>query len=334
MVDLKKKSLSLLARVRESLFQLENVVLHRHGRHVTSFTLPEYLHSEGFARYREFERCADFALAAYQDDAQADAQSASTSAAGWEPVTWPELTQLLPTGRWNLPGLKVQAWHHAESHTAVIAFRGTRVTSPADWYANLRWITCFIPWVNDHYVQVRYLIPSLVAHLKSLDPQVNIIATGHSLGGGLAQHAAYSSPDIQLVHAFAPSPVTGFYSVDRARRERSRIGTLIIRSFEHGEVLAYLRFLLRRLVRLSEIDPEVVELRFNCSHWLAVSEHSMHNMHSYLRRHYLDAVNAGLPIEPGDSTTSETRDDTQPSMARARQNRAKSAKLDAALTDG
>jgi hypothetical protein len=38
-----------------------------------------------------------------------------------------------------------------------------------------------------------------------------IIVTDHSLGGGLAQHAAYGDKRITYVYAFDPSPVTGYF---------------------------------------------------------------------------------------------------------------------------
>ncbi len=100
----------------------------------------------------------------------------------------------------------------------------------------------------------------------------------------------FSSQAIDLVHAFAPSPVNGLSSIEPKISDRNRRGKLIVRSFEHGEIFAYLRFLLRRLVSLRESDPTAIELRFNCSSLLADSEHSMEHMAVYLRERFLEAA--------------------------------------------
>ena len=55
-----------------------------------------------------------------------------------------------------------------------------------------------------------------------------ITAVGHSLGGGLAQLAAYSDPRIRRVYAFDPSMVTGYYSVDPLHRDQN------VKGFAHG----------------------------------------------------------------------------------------------------
>lgn len=87
-----------------------------------------------------------------------------------------------------------------------------------------------------------------------------IISAGHSLGGGLAQQAAYSCERIKRVFAFAPSPVTGFYSVKRRERRENKKGIHISRIFEHEEVLAYFRFALRNPLQLRPSDPRITEV--------------------------------------------------------------------------
>lgn len=142
-----------------------------------------------------------------------------------------------------------------------ISFRGTDFKEPGDWYSNLRFVTRFNPGTWDQYQQTRDLIPVLVRKLKlEYGDDVQIITTGHSLGGGLAQHAAYSSKDIKLVYAFATSPITGATSLD------SRVSTddvEIYRPYEAGEALSILRWGSRRLISLPQENPKVTEVRFN-----------------------------------------------------------------------
>jgi len=288
------RSLGYLARLREVFLQSKNVVLRRHGRRVTSHELPAYLMSQEFTAYRELQGCADCSLAVYASEADKSNPAARIGAesSDWERVEWRDWQEHLPSRGRNLPGLHFGIWYERASNTVIVAFRGTRFTSFADWYANLRWITRFVPGVNDHYVQAGALVGPMVAHLKDQYQATSVITTGHSLGGGIAQHVAYLSPDIGLVHAFASTPVTGFHSIEPDIREHNSKGLLIVRSFEHGEILAYLRFFLRRLVSLSEENPRIIELRFNCSSLLAISEHSMKNMATYLRQRFQEAVKA------------------------------------------
>lgn len=102
-----------------------------------------------------------------------------------------------------------------------------------------------------------------MARAKARDPQATFVAVGHSLGGGLAQQAAYAHLDIRTVYAFDPSPVTGFRSVAKATREANSQGLTIYRAFEHGEILAYARYLLKIARALSEANPRIIEARFN-----------------------------------------------------------------------
>ena len=77
----------------------------------------------------------------------------------------------------------------------VIAFRGTSNTP--DWlYGNLWWFTRF--FIKDNqYSRSTKLLEAVLKQLnedaqRAGKPSPKIVATGHSLGGGLAQHALYN----------------------------------------------------------------------------------------------------------------------------------------------
>lgn len=164
----------------------------------------------------------------------------------------------------KIPGLRYTVWVEgspAQHRRVAIIFRGTDFRQAGDWYTNLRWVTRFVPFTWDQYQQTRDLIAPLVQALQmKYGDDVQIIAAGHSLGGGLAQHAAYSSASIQQVYAFASSPVTGSSSLDW-RIDRSDV--YILRIYESGEILSLLRWLQRRFLPLSRANPQISEARFN-----------------------------------------------------------------------
>lgn len=185
-----------------------------------------------------------------------------------------------PEGQWFVPGLEYEVWgpiNGTEEKEVVIVFRGTDFTTFGDWYSNLRWLTRFIPLTWDQYDQVRDVTLALVESIKDqFGSDVRIIATGHSLGGGLAQQAGYMSADIDKVYAFAPSPVTGFYSVAREDRKKNKQGMDIYRIYEHGEVLAYLRLIMKMVYPVKKVDPKITEVRYDVmSEGHIIKQHGM-----------------------------------------------------------
>lgn len=171
----------------------------------------------------------------------------------------------------------------------VIIFEGTNFSELPDWTANLRWFTRFIPGFSDQYTFVadkvsreffehirsdpaRYRVSEADANLRNSDNvMIKIVSTGHSLGGGLAQHFAYTvkqvsgnatGPKVSEVFAFDPSPVTGWSTADDPPRTYNASGLRINRVFEHGEILAYIRFLTSRFAISSE-NPAIWEYRYN-----------------------------------------------------------------------
>ncbi len=174
-------------------------------------------------------------------------------------------------------GLYLEVWEkEAGALTEVaIVFRGTN--DAKDWWSNARWITRFIPVGWDQYTVVRAAIEGLVARARARHTTpIRVVAVGHSLGGGLAQQAAYAHDGIKLVYAFDPSPVTGYHSVPSQARRMNQTGIEIFRIYEKGEILAFLRGPLRRWVLpLSAKDPAITEIRFNLLQGLSIQEHSM-----------------------------------------------------------
>ncbi len=171
--------------------------------------------------------------------------------------------------------LRVEVWTKIEPPSIAVAFGGTVFTSGKDWKSNLRW---FLPKHKDEYSQIVDVFgPAFVAefclntsdskwaHLKS----ATLYSTGHSLGGGLAQQFAYSLPTksgerrVAQVFAFDPSPVTGFYSVEKALRNINKATLRIDRIYERGEILAILRSLTSILVKPSAINPLIRGVRYS-----------------------------------------------------------------------
>jgi hypothetical protein len=142
---------------------------------------------------------------------------------------------------------------------AILVFRGT--DAKIDWYSNLRWLTFWIPRVEDQYEQTQKVVPEIVAALKSrYGSDVQIVATGHSLGGGLAQLAGYvACNDIKTVYAFDPSPVTKHKA--RKTCTNGLAADNVYRIYEDNEVLAYARLGLRFTIGLTPENPRITEVK-------------------------------------------------------------------------
>jgi pimeloyl-ACP methyl ester carboxylesterase len=187
-----------------------------------------------------------------------------------------------PKGR-VLDGLGVQVWTRGRPDgrfcpEIAIAFRGTDPREADDWYSNFRAVTRILH-LYDQYEQVQDHIKGILDRFERLPchrPSTRIVAVGHSLGGGLAQQAAYKDRRIRRVYAFDPSFVTGYYDLDPAKRQANEKGLRIERVYEHGEVLAYPRLVLRNLYPPSPCDPQIRNIRFNLRHGgTIISQHSL-----------------------------------------------------------
>lgn len=187
-------------------------------------------------------------------------------------------------------GMHVEVWENlVDDPQIVVVFEGTVFTSRDHWKANLRWFLRFLPKYEDHYTIASKAIGSAVHKVISGSPErytfdsnssslklsdgrnVRIIATGHSLGGGLAQQFSYSflqtadpptGPKVDEVFAFDPSPVTGWFSTQNPPRDYNAKHLRINRIFEHGEVLAYLRIFTSNIY-LRKANPAIWIYRYN-----------------------------------------------------------------------
>jgi len=178
-----------------------------------------------------------------------------------------------------LPGLGLHIWRRRGDtcSEAVIAFRGTDGASLPDWMSNLRW---FLRLFNfyDQYDQVADGMQVLFNTHRELRDCANVTTVGHSLGGGLAQKAAYVHGKVRRVFAFDPSFVTGYYDIERGQREANQTGLKIERIYEHGEVLAYLRLPLRFVYPPSTVNPQIREMRFNLTKGNIITQHKLNGL--------------------------------------------------------
>jgi pimeloyl-ACP methyl ester carboxylesterase len=175
-----------------------------------------------------------------------------------------------PKGR-ILDGLGVQVWTRGRPVSPfcseiVLAFRGTDRKQTDDWLSNIRWVTRGLH-LYDQYEQVQDHVGPIVERVKRYrcyrEGRTEIVAVGHSLGGGLAQQAAYRNKGVRRVFAFDPSFVTGYFDLDPDDRVRNSKGLRIERIYEHGEILAYPRLLLRNIYPPAACDPQIRHIRFN-----------------------------------------------------------------------
>lgn len=221
------------------------------------------------------------------------------STPAWTPV---ENVPRLPAvrGRLETPDLTYRVWVNttASPAAAMIVFRGTYL--PLDWYSNLRWVTAAIPRVEDHYDQTIKIMPDVVRHIRSTyGPETVIFAAGHSLGGGLAQTAAYTTcGDITTVFAFDSSPVTKHRARNRCASGKS--AETFYRVFERSEVLSYARFWIRLALGLRQENPHFTEIKVSLLNAFGIRAHSMRRLAVELDRGITQSAGAGdVAIQTG-----------------------------------
>jgi hypothetical protein len=158
-------------------------------------------------------------------------------------------------------GLEYHVWQRGCGEAA-IAFRGTDANEIGDWLSNLRWFIARP--LFDQYDQVQKAVPDIIRTIyrTGCKPSI-IVATGHSLGGGLAQHAGFADRRIDYVYAFDPSPVTAFFAVPFPERSAATERLGVDRIYESGEILSLPRYLASGVFPSSQCRPRVRIVRFS-----------------------------------------------------------------------
>jgi hypothetical protein len=238
------------------------------------------------------------------------------SKAGWKEIKDPQ---------WARPcedntGLFYRVWvREAETREVVIAFRGT--WGMKDWlYGNLHWVTRFLP-MEDQFSQARIAAQKVLDRFPAQGGKpTRFYTTGHSLGGGLAQHILYTYPQqvIQAV-AFDPSSVTGFADQTPANRASGcdcgsdvlKGEPRIYRVYDAYEVLANLR-----IFHKTFLPPErhIQEVRFPNA-----ASHSMKGLAEYFVKHAASTMQYSVPWFTGKGNHTPTQSCTVAFSAGQRQ---------------
>ena len=212
---------------------------------------------------------------------------------------------------------RVQVWENSKLKTVVVSFGGTDGRNILDWLSNLRW---FLPEREDEYAIVSKRVSAAFFEefkRRAKSPEgaylreFTLHATGHSLGGGLAQQFAYSLPvdpehvvpRVTHVYAFDASPVTGHSGVDEQTRTANARDMEIDRIYERGEFLAAARASTSWVLVPSKINPRVSTTRYMLfwkSPFEFVSSHSMPQLACHLQNSKNRPPPVATPVGPSD----------------------------------
>lgn len=152
---------------------------------------------------------------------------------------------------------------HGRCREAVIAFRGTKGTF-GSVLSNFPIVHSV--WSGNYYYQVGTNINDWVEELQKtrcVGPGTKFIAVGHSLGGGLALHAAYKNSRIGKVYTFNTSPVTAWKQISWDRDSENMKGLEIDHVVVKGEGVALIRAMFDWENGLHICDPQERTIKFD-----------------------------------------------------------------------
>ncbi len=164
--------------------------------------------------------------------------------------------------KWLVGGLKYSVWKNVSKKIVVIVFRGTE--GVIDFHSNLHWLFKYFDFAFDQYEQLPVILDKIISPYKV--EKYKFYTAGHSLGGGLAQHAVYQSSDVSKAFVFDSSPITGWTDLSTKKQIENAIDSQIYRVHEHGEILEFFRYLIKggdMFYPGSNQNPYIKEYQFN-----------------------------------------------------------------------
>ncbi len=149
-------------------------------------------------------------------------------------------------------GLRFDVYHRREpgSLSVMVAYSGSETYDLGDWHANLAWFTAWLP-IQNQYDDARdgFRDVRAEAYAAAGSDTVSFYATGHSLGGGIAQHIAYAFPCVS-------APIfNASFVVLKYRLDQPFTGVPIVHIHEDLEPITRLR-------RLLFVDRETAFYRY------------------------------------------------------------------------
>lgn len=237
-------------------------------------------------------------------------------ASGWEERTDKDIPRTDIRGKRQTPHLTYRLWVSTDPNTPRVAmwvFRGTHIR--ADYISNFRWLTFWLGY-EDHYEQTARITKEMVDWIhREYGAGTIIFTAGHSLGGGLAQTAAYKAcGDIRTVFAFDPTPIT-HHTVRCGMDARPKN---FYRVFEQSEILSYFRFPFRKVLGLQEQSPRITEVKVHLFNGIFVKGHNMAQLASELAKGLNSTEPATCPTDSPTHSSSACTSPARPSPDRGR----------------
>lgn len=193
----------------------------------------------------------------YYRDGTEVGPSCSERTGGADLATTAFLGQPRPEGRWeraaNQQGLSFCLDHPSGLYyetfvfrtragrvtEAVIVFRGTEGADLRDWGSNLSAFAGLEP--PQYRAALDALEPVMDALQRGQYVGAAVYVAGHSLGGGLAQQAAYRFDAVRAAYTFNTSPVTNWSWMVLRGESPQQHWPVIYRVYHTGEALHYVR---------------------------------------------------------------------------------------------